>query len=227
MTKVQPLAELLPPSRLDSAAALVDQGPVKMSVKNNNTNGDDGMIILEKWGDRVKAMLQYKTPDEFYVHGAVYRATNNYFVLPIACLGCISWSTVWRLFCCPVQVFKNGFYYSCSNNGCTDCSDMCLTSAYKTANERQTLPLLRTILAAKKVRTGKSDMDEQERVYIREVFDLVEKRFFASDGQSTTTYSRVDYVAAEIVMASISGNACCMPAYVGEELLRARRSFNV
>lgn len=54
----------------------------------------------------------------------------------ITCIPCCIWSTFWRIVGCPCQCLFRGPSYCVSNNGCTRCSDPCITACVRTVETR-------------------------------------------------------------------------------------------
>ena len=73
-----------------------------------------------------------------YVHGTAWRATS-WGVMPVWCGACCIWSTFWRAAACPVMCMCKGAGFACSNNGCTDCTDACITDYVDAIGAREAL----------------------------------------------------------------------------------------
>lgn len=67
-------------------------------------------------------------------YGTVKRCTYKWLAMPISCSPCFLWSTIWRVIVCPVQCCAKGSEFACSNNGCTDPSDNCISKCFSVAD---------------------------------------------------------------------------------------------
>jgi hypothetical protein len=181
---------------------------------------------LRSWGEQVKAMLKYKSVQDFYIHDRSYRFFHNGCILPFACFGCLCWSALWRTVFFPAQVARCDLTYACSDNDCTVCTDSCIDDAYRLTNMRRSLPMLMGILAGK----YESEItDAHDRQYIAHIFDLIEQRFPApSDADAAAlVYVEVDHVAANILMESLTGESSCLPNQVASRVRMMRRDLKL
>ena len=77
-----------------------------------------------------------------FAHGVAWRA-SSWAMIPCWCGGCCLWSTLWRVAACPVMCCLHGPGASCSDNGCTACSDACIASYVDAVNQRDVVsPLI-------------------------------------------------------------------------------------
>ena len=76
-----------------------------------------------------------------FAHGVIWRA-SSWAMIPCWCGGCCIWSTLWRVAACPVMCCLHGPGASCSDNGCTACSDACIASYVDAIDERIVVPPL-------------------------------------------------------------------------------------
>ena len=74
-----------------------------------------------------------------HVQNAVSRFVG-YACLPLCCAPCVAWSALWRLVACPFQCMCNGSAFLCSDNGCTACSDSCISAYASSLGQRRTIP---------------------------------------------------------------------------------------
>lgn len=107
-------------------------------------------LNFDEWEAAVRAVLSAVSPHSEGVPDALYkssrcsRVTGKLLVAPLCCSPCFLWSTLWRVACAPVAVFKDGCFHMCSNNGCTNCSDAAIAEAYRGMDAVKSVPGLAT-----------------------------------------------------------------------------------
>jgi hypothetical protein len=174
---------------------------------------------LAEWSERIAKTLEVETVEDLYAHCKPYRKIRVCFIVPVGCCPCMCWSCVWRLLCCPVQVFRHGCDSEgdacCRNNCCTDATDNCVEEFVRDTPRKLQLPHLDDVL---KARTE----TEQDRALIRATLGLVEARFANPDGKRE--YTELDFGICEVVVRSIDGCPdAAVPAFVGLRLWKVRQ----
>jgi hypothetical protein len=81
-------------------------------------------------------------------HSALRRA-SDVAGLSVCCLPCVAWSTVMRIVACPFMCLCKGPAFMCSNNGCTDPSDACISAAVDAAGAEYDISTKAPIVATK------------------------------------------------------------------------------
>lgn len=72
----------------------------------------------------------HKTGEVPYKYSKAKRVASYSCCGFITCLPCILWSTVMRIIACPCMCMAKGPGFICSNNGCTDPTDKCISTYY-------------------------------------------------------------------------------------------------
>lgn len=91
------------------------------------------ILSVNEWIDSAKSMIVHVQTrgDLPNKHNAAYRWSCYVLGIPIMCSPCFVWSTLWRIIACPGMCICKGAMFACSNNKCTDPSDMCIASTVK------------------------------------------------------------------------------------------------
>jgi hypothetical protein len=113
-----------------------------MSLTQEEMQATTNQIVpVTAWLDSAKLAIDKVALDGSvgYKYNAAHRFIGKVLCMPVCCAPCFAWSTIWRIFCCPVSCFRG--YGPLSNNGCTDLSDSCIATFHKTMDGKNTLEI--------------------------------------------------------------------------------------
>jgi hypothetical protein len=117
----------------------------------------------------------------------------------LACLPCCLWSTLWRAVVCPCMCLVRGPRFACSNNGCTDATDACISRCAESIERRRVLPPMPPLTAA----TPASDIEALTAALAgleaRFQAPLLHKSTAAAPAATTARYVLVDVVVKPLV----------------------------
>lgn len=114
-----------------------------MSLSTSTSSGEMTQVVpVPTWLDYVKLSIDKIAiaGNPGYKYSATHRCMGKALCLPLCCSPCFVWSTLWRIFCCPVSCFRG--YGPLSNNGCTDLTDACISNFYNQMDGKNTLELI-------------------------------------------------------------------------------------
>lgn len=102
-----------------------------------------GHLLAKQWAHELHGIVQHARDKGEYpkVASAGARA-GACMCCTVYCAPCFLWSTLWRLLCCPCQCVARGPMYMISDNGCTKCSDSCISVAATTIDAQRVMPPL-------------------------------------------------------------------------------------
>ena len=120
-----------------------------------------------------------------YKHSLLDR-TVGYACFPFCCGLCCVWSTLFRVVGCPFQCATNGAGFMCSNNGCTDCSDMMIGQCCNQFDKKVELPVF----------SVPKDLTPDNKKALLDLIAKLETLFSNKDGK----YSIVHYDLTEKIV---------------------------
>lgn len=142
-----------------------------------------------------------KPPNQHSLGGRILM----YSCLPISCFPCLAWSILWRCISCPGQCIINGPGYMCSDNGCTECSDVCVEACAKDAGAYQILGPIPN--------TEKLILSETDKLRLNQIVGKLESIFAGVASPGT-------YQLAESLF-------CVTPVHVNQKLIEVRQAFGL
>lgn len=117
---------------------------MSLSPSTTSTTTSEQMtqiVPVPTWLDHVKLSIDKiaMTGNPGYKYSATHRCMGKAICMPLCCLPCFTWSTVWRIFCCPISCVRG--HGPLSNNGCTDLTDACIAKFYNEMDGKNTLDI--------------------------------------------------------------------------------------
>jgi hypothetical protein len=131
------------------------------------------------------------------------RRTLSLATYSITCLPCCLWSTVCRCIACPLMCCQKGCGNICSNNGCTDPTDLCMTVAINDTISYIKLP--------QNIDFNSFDISEKQKII--NILTELEKEF---PKNSICIYNSNHYKLADAYFN-------CTPLFVNEAITKMRK----
>ncbi len=91
--------------------------------------------MMAVWIEAMKHIIEsIKQNGPYQLHVAT--RIFAWITFPVCCCApCVVWSCMWRMIACPCQCMCKGAGHACSNNGCTEPTDYCLSSCIHSIEE--------------------------------------------------------------------------------------------
>ena len=136
----------------------------------------------------IESLAETGKPIERKVYSKPARIFFSVVEFPICCSLCIVWSTTWRCLACPYQCLCYGPSAMCSDNGCTQCSDICLSESCKGINKEVPKPAI----DGKDVNVP----SEEDKSMVKEAFIHLQQ--VLEQTNNTNVYHIIDYAHSDV-----------------------------